>query len=97
MIRRPPRSTRTYTLFPYTTRFRSLLKPSENQVVSRVREDPYGLTRREKEILRLVINGNQNKQIAESLEKSVRTIETHRFNIMKKLGDRKSTRLNSSH
>src|SRR3546814_20698649 len=25
MIRRPPRSTRTYTLFPYTTLFRSLL------------------------------------------------------------------------
>src|SRR3546814_18676554 len=24
MIRRPPRSSRTYTLFPYTTRFRSL-------------------------------------------------------------------------
>src|SRR3546814_19556934 len=24
MIRRPPRSTRTYPLFPYTTRFRSL-------------------------------------------------------------------------
>src|SRR3546814_11913076 len=24
MLRRPPRSTRTYTLFPYTTRFRSL-------------------------------------------------------------------------
>src|SRR3546814_9213427 len=23
MVRRPPRSTRTYTLFPYTTRFRS--------------------------------------------------------------------------
>src|SRR3546814_14142085 len=26
MIRRPPRSTRTYTLFPYTTLFRSRLK-----------------------------------------------------------------------
>src|SRR3546814_11905955 len=25
MIRRPPRSTRTYTLFPYTTRFRSTI------------------------------------------------------------------------
>src|SRR3546814_110778 len=25
MIRRPPRSTRTYTLFPYTTRFRSVV------------------------------------------------------------------------
>src|SRR3546814_19356279 len=40
-----------------------LLKHSENQVVSSVREDPYGLTRRDKEILRLVITGNQNKQI----------------------------------
>src|SRR3546814_13526432 len=27
MIRRPPRSTRTDTLFPYTTLFRSLAKP----------------------------------------------------------------------
>src|SRR3546814_3903190 len=27
MIRRPPRSTRTYTLFPYTTLFRSVLSP----------------------------------------------------------------------
>lgn len=49
-------------------------------------EDTYHLTRKEKEILRLVIDGKQNKQIADSLGKSVRTIETHRFNIMKKLG-----------
>src|SRR3546814_20995777 len=28
MIRRPPRSTRTYTPFPYTTRFRSLCEPT---------------------------------------------------------------------
>src|SRR3546814_7122942 len=28
MIRRPPRSTRTDTLFPYTTLFRGLLKPA---------------------------------------------------------------------
>src|SRR3546814_7590430 len=28
MIRRPPRSTRTDTSFPYTTRFRSITKPS---------------------------------------------------------------------
>src|SRR3546814_1168937 len=27
MIRRPPRSTRTDTLFPYTTLFRSMMKP----------------------------------------------------------------------
>src|SRR3546814_6712905 len=29
MIRRPPRSTRTDTLFPYTTRFRSTVRASE--------------------------------------------------------------------
>src|SRR3546814_15273172 len=28
MIRRPPRSTRTYTLVPYTTLFRSAFKPA---------------------------------------------------------------------
>lgn len=48
--------------------------------------DPYHLTRKEKEILRMVVDGKQNKQIADSTGKSVRTIETHRFNIMKKLG-----------
>jgi two-component system response regulator DegU len=57
--------------------------------VSRVRpavEDVYKLTKKEKEILRMVIDGKQNKDIADSFSKSVRTIETHRFNIMKKLG-----------
>src|SRR3546814_4175505 len=34
MIRRPPRSTRTDTLFPYTTLFRSLLKPGDQTIVS---------------------------------------------------------------
>ncbi len=47
--------------------------------------DSYNLSRREKEILRMVVDGKQNKQIAEQLDKSIRTIETHRFNIMKKL------------
>ncbi|MCL4638205.1 MULTISPECIES: response regulator transcription factor [Olivibacter] len=48
--------------------------------------DIYGLSKREKQILGMVINGKHNKDIAEVLGKSVRTIETHRFNIMKKLG-----------
>ncbi len=43
-----------------------------------------GLTRRENEILKMVTEGLSNRDIAERLEKSVRTIETHRFNIMKK-------------
>src|SRR3546814_3133499 len=32
MIRRPPRSTRTDTLFPYTTRFRSLLGERRREI-----------------------------------------------------------------
>src|SRR3546814_951651 len=34
MIRRPPRSTRTDTLFPYTTLFRSWVSLSEGKVVT---------------------------------------------------------------
>jgi DNA-binding NarL/FixJ family response regulator len=49
-------------------------------------DDHYHLTKREREILRMVIDGKPNKHIADSLGKSVRTVETHRFNIMKKLG-----------
>src|SRR3546814_21197882 len=33
MIRRPPRSTRTYTLFPYTTLFRSLSTPEQAEII----------------------------------------------------------------
>jgi two-component system response regulator DegU len=65
---------------------RLLNTPKSAPRTSTVMEDPYGLTRREKEILRMVIDGKPNKEIADSLSKSVRTIETHRFNIMKKLG-----------
>src|SRR3546814_21189253 len=38
MIRRPPRSTRTDTLFPYTTLFRSLDQGVHPQRVTRVRK-----------------------------------------------------------
>src|SRR3546814_5951993 len=39
MIRRPPRSTRTYTLFPYTTLFRSHAAQHESALHARA---PYG-------------------------------------------------------
>lgn len=48
-------------------------------------DDRYHLTKKEKEILRMIIDGKQNKDIADHFDKSVRTIETHRFNIMKKM------------
>jgi two-component system, NarL family, response regulator DegU len=63
-----------------------LLQAKPFPPVSTVEQDVYHLTRREKEILRMVIDGKQNKEIADASSKSIRTIETHRFNIMKKLG-----------
>lgn len=47
---------------------------------------PTSLTTREKEILELVSQGLTNQQIAEKLFISSRTIDTHRTNIMHKLG-----------
>ena len=44
------------------------------------------LTLREQEVLRHIANGESNKQIARSLDLSVRTVETHRLNIKRKLG-----------
>lgn len=43
------------------------------------------LTSREVEVLRLVAGGSGNKQIADQLGVSVRTVETHRATIAKKL------------
>src|SRR3546814_8894353 len=40
MIRRPPRSTRTDTLFPYTTLFRSCAHPLGRRAVSIIRAQP---------------------------------------------------------
>jgi DNA-binding NarL/FixJ family response regulator len=43
------------------------------------------LTQREREILELVANGLITKEIADRLNLSPRTVETHRVNVMKKL------------
>lgn len=44
-----------------------------------------GLTCREREILQLIAEGYTNKQIADILEISIKTVETHRGNLMRKL------------
>src|SRR3546814_3140482 len=51
MIRRPPRSTRTYTLFPYTTLFRSGRRPRavDQHVARRARQATTGRARRQLE------------------------------------------------
>ena len=48
--------------------------------------DAYHLTKREREILKRIADQQSNEEIAEALNNSIRTIETHRFRVMKKLG-----------
>ena len=43
------------------------------------------LTTREKEVLKLLAEGNSVKEIASSLTLSVKTVEAHKFNLMRKL------------
>jgi DNA-binding NarL/FixJ family response regulator len=43
------------------------------------------LTPRQKEILKLVSHGHTNREIASHLDISVRTVEVHRFNLMRRL------------
>ena len=54
----------------------------KNQITNTSTQD-IALTKREREILKLILEGKSNKEIAEELGKSVRTIETHRYNLMK--------------
>ncbi len=44
------------------------------------------LTNREREVLQLIAEGNSTKEIASRLNVSVKTVETHRRQIMEKLG-----------
>ena len=43
------------------------------------------ITPRQREILKMVAMGHTNREIGESLKISVRTVEVHRFNLMRRL------------
>jgi len=51
------------------------------------------LTAREREVLKLVAQGKSNSEVAEVLRISVRTVETHRANLMNKLDLRNTAEL----
>lgn len=62
-----------------------LTHPTAVQETKPAQEDDLMITKREKEILKLLLSGKGNKEIAEALDISKRTAEVHRFNLMKKL------------
>jgi len=57
------------------------------------RQAEQALTARERDVVRLLAVGKSNKEIASSLGISIKTVETHRSAIMRKLGLRSITDL----
>jgi DNA-binding NarL/FixJ family response regulator len=51
------------------------------------------LTHREREVLKLIAEGRTNKHIADYLSVSVKTVEKHRSNLMRKLGQHNAATL----
>lgn len=71
---------------PAITRRRHHLQTStqENSTVS-TSKNPLKLTSREMEVLQLIAEGKANKQTAEELHISIKTVEKHRQSLMEKL------------
>lgn len=70
---------------------KSALRRKVEPVVEETDLDP--LTPRQRDILRLVSVGHTNREIATVLQISVRTVEVHRFNLMRRLNVRNVAQL----
>lgn len=71
----------------------ALNRDAINSALNTEGDSPELLTPRERQILRLIANSYTNRLIGEQLCISVKTVETHRLNIMKKLNVHKVTEL----
>jgi len=54
---------------------------------------PRELSKREKEVVQLIATGYKNKEVAGKLGVAVKTVETHRANVMNKLALRNVAQL----
>src|SRR3546814_12180845 len=97
MRRRPPRSTRTDTLFPYTTLFRS--SAAEQSLLRSLQQ--YGIEEEDALLVLAIAKQQTADQSNEATRAAVMTVIWRALNAVE-VGhlpdlDRKSTRLNSSH
>jgi DNA-binding NarL/FixJ family response regulator len=73
--------------FLYPSITKRLVEDYLRRVESGQERDTFdGLTDREREVLQLIAEGHTNKEIADLLNLSVRTVQNHRAHIMEKLG-----------
>src|SRR3546814_5228960 len=104
MIRRPPRSTRTDTLFPYTTLFRSAANPHLAAAAERAPIVVSGpdcsyspFAKQQDDACGRLLDYFSKKGIAYTTLKAPETVVTVGGVAVADPTDRKSTRLNSSH
>lgn len=72
-----------------------LQNSSASNQIAKPLKNSLGLTKKEIEILSLILSGMTNTEISDKLGKSKRTIETHRFNLMKKMNVKNLIELSS--
>jgi two-component system response regulator NreC len=72
-------------LYVHSSMTRALLSEVQSAPPVSRRGHPETLTNREMDVLRLIVRGFTNRQVGEKLVLSVRTVESHRANIMQKL------------
>src|SRR3546814_3830030 len=102
MIRRPPRSTRTDTLFPYTTLFLSLHQPAREAFQVLVLHGILG-RHDEAELVPIAVGAFEERLAVGAIAVCVVEFARQPFACdavaldVAQMGDRKSTRLNSSH
>lgn len=80
-ILRAIRAVRNGGVYVHATMTRALVQPPPRHAAP-----AEALTQREIDVLRLLARGNTNRQMAELLNLSIRTVESHRANLMGKLG-----------
>jgi two-component system response regulator NreC len=86
------RSVNRGEMYVHPKMIRSLLQ-NDTKTADRGNEFLESLTVREEEVLKLIVQGYTNRQVADELSISVRTVEGHRANLTEKLGIRSRVEL----
>src|SRR3546814_15517490 len=97
MIRRPPRSTRTDTLFPYTTLFRSVWIPAGPSILSHIVIMVESIGNPDEPAPCSVIRAGRIHCVEGGHDVCLKRLTLNICNFVNDAADRKSTRLNSSH
>src|SRR6188508_140139 len=82
--------------YRWPSKVRTTMKTVLRRKADALIEEPVDLdllTPRQRDILRLVSVGHTNREIANMLQISVRTVEVHRFNLMRRLNVRNVAQL----